>query len=93
MVRMRHLPVTGTLSVAIQRPLALRDHSEAMLLDHSSPIDHMLSDAPPLGLAFALRLVRSIAGRIGGQLLVSADAFELMLPAASQSESGRERQP
>lgn len=92
-VRMRHLPVTGTLSVAIQRPAALQEHSEAMLLDHSSPIDHVLSDAPPLGLAFALRLVRGIAGRMGGQLLVSADAFELILPSASEGESGRERQP
>ncbi len=32
-----------------------------MLLDHASPIDHVLTDAPPLGLAFALRLVRGIA--------------------------------
>jgi len=91
-VQMRHLPVTGTLSVAIQRPRALREQSEATLLDHSSPIDQMLSDAPPLGLAFALRLVRGIAGRMGGQLLVSADAFELMLPAAGQVEGVLETQ-
>jgi signal transduction histidine kinase len=92
-VRMRHLPITGTLSVALQRPVALREHSEAALLDHSSSIDQMLSEAPPLGLAFALRLVRGIAGRMGGQLLVSADAFELMLPASNLSETGREQHP
>ncbi|GEM_PF-643758 len=92
-VHLRHLPVTGTLSVAIQRPRALREHSEAVLLDHSSPIDQMLSDVPPLGLAFALRLVRGIASRMGGQLLVSADSFELMLPTATQNESGRENHP
>lgn len=90
-VRLRHLPVTGTLSVSIQRPAALRDCSESALLDHSSPIDQMLPDAPPLGLAFALRLVRGIAGRMGGQLLLSADAFELMLPAATRGESEREQ--
>ncbi len=90
-LRLRFLPVTGTLSVAIRRPAALREHSETMLLDHASPIDHVLSDAPPLGLAFALRLVRGIAGRMGGQLLLSEDAFELMLPAAIQGESERER--
>jgi len=91
LVRMRFLPVTGTISVAIRRPAALRDHSETMLLDHASPIDHMFNDAPPLGLAFALRLVRGIAGRMGGQLLLSEDAFELILPAVTQGESGRER--
>jgi K+-sensing histidine kinase KdpD len=90
-VRLRHLPVTGTLSVSIQRPTVLRECSEAVLLDHASPIDQMLPDAPPLGLAFALRLVRGIAGRMGGQLLLSADAFELMLPAATRGESEREQ--
>ena len=90
-VQLRYLPVTGTLSVAIQRPVALREHSEATLLDHASPIDQMLPEAPPLGLAFALRLVRGIAGRMGGQLLLSPDAFELILPAATQDQSGRER--
>jgi hypothetical protein len=90
-VRLRYLPVTGTLSIAIERPVALRELSEQTLLDHASPIDQMLADAPPLGLAFALRLVRGIAGRIGGQLLLSPDAFELMLPAATQDQSGRER--
>jgi hypothetical protein len=90
-VRLRYLPVTGTLSIAIERPAALRELSEQTLLDHASPIDQMLPDAPPLGLAFALRLVRGIAGRMGGQLLLSPDAFELMLPAATQDQSGRER--
>ncbi len=92
-VCLRHLPVTGMLSVSIQRPAALRDHSEAMLLDHASPIDSMLNDdAPPLGLAFALRLVRGVAGRMGGQLLLSEDAFELILPVeAGKGKSGREQ--
>lgn len=90
-VRLRHLPVTGTLSVSVQRPAALRDCSEAALLDHASPIDQALPDAPPLGLAFALRLVRGIAGRMGGQLLISADALEIMLPAANRGEHGREQ--
>ncbi|MBO9670763.1 MAG: sensor histidine kinase [Sphingobium sp.] len=90
-VNLRYLPVTGTLSISIQRPVALQGHSEATLLDHASPIDQMLPDAPPLGLAFALRLVRGIAGRMGGQLLLSADAFELMLPAANRDEHGREQ--
>ncbi|MBO9579468.1 MAG: sensor histidine kinase [Sphingobium sp.] len=90
-VHLRHLPVTGTLSISIQRPAALQEHSEATLLDHASPIDQMLPDAPPLGLAFALRLVRGIAGRMGGQLLLSAEAFELMLPAANRDEHGREQ--
>jgi signal transduction histidine kinase len=90
-VRLRYLPVTGTLSVAIQRPVALREHSEASLLDHASPIDQMLPNAPPLGLAFALRLVRGIAGRMGGQLLLSPDAFELMLPAATRDEHRSEQ--
>ncbi len=90
-VRLRFLPVTGTLSVAVQRPAALREHSETMLLDHASPIDHMFADAPPLGLAFALRLVRGIAGRMGGQLLLSEDAFELILPAVTEGQNGREK--
>lgn len=90
-VHLRYLPVTGTLSISIQRPVALQGHNETTLLDHASPIDQMLPDAPPLGLAFALRLVRGIAGRMGGQLLLSAEAFELMLPAANRDEHGREQ--
>jgi signal transduction histidine kinase len=90
-VRLRHLPVTGTLSVAIDRPAALRGLDEASLLDHGSSIDQGFHDGPPLGLAFTLRLVRSLAGRSGGQLLFSPDLFELVLPCESQGDKGRER--
>lgn len=90
-VHLRFLPVTGTLSIAVLRPKALRELSEAMLLDHASPIDQYLADAPPLGLAFVLRLVRGIASRMGGQLLISSDALELVMPAAMQGQGGREQ--
>jgi len=90
-VQLRHLPVTHTLSIAIQRPIALRGLTEATLLDHGSSVDLTLSSVPPLGLAFTLRLVRGIAARAGGQFLLSADAFELVLPAAGEDMGGRER--
>jgi hypothetical protein len=77
--------------VAIERPAALRGLDESVLLDHGSSVDQALSDGPPLGLAFTLRLVRSLAGRSGGQLLLSAELFELVLPCAAQGDQGRER--
>ena len=42
--------------------------------------------APALGLGFALRLVRNLAEAAGGALMIEADRFRLLLPAAAIAE-------
>jgi hypothetical protein len=51
-----------------------------MLLDPGYNPDGDWPDAPVLGLGFALRLVRNLAGAAGGRLDIDEKRFLLRLP-------------
>jgi len=70
----------------------LRQLAERELLDPGYLVDQKLRDAPPLGLAFTLKLVRGIASHLGGVFAIEPDAFQLALPTppvVSEQESLR----
>lgn len=76
--------------LVLERPAALRGLDETILLDPSSPLEHEEPDGPPLGIAFGLRLVRSLASHSGGRLDIAAGHFALCLPAVEQArDEGR----
>lgn len=78
--------------LSMERPAALRGVDEATLLDPSSPLEQDDPDGPPLGIAFGLRLVRSLAHHAGGRLEIAERQFTLQLPAAHSGLSeGRHR--
>lgn len=68
----------------VDRPEALRAQDEHELLDPAYSPDGDWPDAPLLGLGFALRLVRNLAEAAGGQFVIRADRFELVLPLARE---------
>ncbi|HWJ69156.1 MAG TPA: histidine kinase dimerization/phospho-acceptor domain-containing protein [Sphingobium sp.] len=78
-------PGTTSQSVEImmRRPAALGGLSEQALLDQGDELDRTLNPAPPLGLAFTLKLVRGIAAHLGGRFLMTPHSFALTLPAAA----------
>ena len=80
-----------TVEIAVRRPAALATLPDAALFEHDSAIERELGDAPQLGLAFTLRLVRGIAGGLGGHFEVTPHSFRLTLPvrAAAREEQGR----
>jgi hypothetical protein len=61
------------------------------LFDHGYLVDQKLRDAPPLGLAFTLKLVRGIAAHLGGAFEILPERFTLMLPAAAAADSEQEK--
>lgn len=67
-------------------PKKLRSMDEAELFG-SGPGLQQNDEAPLLGLGFSLRLVRSLARNIGGDLRFYNDALILMLPAAQDGRS------
>ncbi len=74
----------------MQRPQALREVSDQELLDHGYLVDQKLSDAPALGLAFTLKLVRGIANHLGGSFEIAPDTFGLVLPVMPAAEGEQE---
>lgn len=68
------------VQLAINRPRALKDRDERMLLDPGYNLDGDWPEAPVLGLGFALRLVRSLAAAAGGSLAIEDRHFVLYLP-------------
>lgn len=85
--------VAGTaLELRLHRPEALRNLSADTLLDHGDLVDQKLRDAPPLGLAFTLKLVRGIATHLGGLFEIGPESFSLTLPVAAAADGDRENQ-
>jgi len=81
----------GTLRLKVARPRLLAGRDEHMLLDPGYNPDGDWPDAPVLGLGFALRLVRNLAGAAGGRLDIDERRFTLRLPfreAAPQAGEG-----
>ncbi|MEK6638823.1 MAG: histidine kinase dimerization/phospho-acceptor domain-containing protein [Pseudomonadota bacterium] len=69
--------------IAIDRQHIINfDTSNALSTDTEYPS----ADPPPLGLNFALRLIRRMAQSVGGQFIVEASKFALILPQAHDSE-------
>jgi len=81
---------TGTaITLSVARPLMLRQLADQDLFDHGYLVDQKLRDAPPLGLAFTLKLVRGIANHLGGAFVIGPDSFDLRLPVPTVSEQVR----
>lgn len=81
----------GMVEIAMRRPAALASLPDAALFEHDSGIDGQLCDAPQLGLAFTLKLVRGIAAHLGGHFDMTPHNFRLTLPTqtAGREEQGR----
>ncbi|WP_246623153.1 sensor histidine kinase [Sphingomonas colocasiae] len=75
-------PETSQVALRIGRPRALGEQDERALLDPGYSPDGDWPEAPLLGLGFALRLVRNLALAAGGQFVIGADSFALVLPGA-----------
>lgn len=71
--------------LSIARPSLLAGRDERTLLDPGYTPDEDLPEAPILGLGFALRLVRNIAGACGGTLDIGDEALVLRLPLRRNS--------
>lgn len=69
-------------------PQKLRLMDEGQLFDLGPSSVDEASEAPLLGLGFSLRLVRSIARNVGGDLRFYNEALILMLPAVSDGHTG-----
>jgi signal transduction histidine kinase len=82
----------GNVRIVMRHPLALQGLGETDLMDHGYLVDQKLFDAPILGLAFTLRLVRGIARHLGGGLAITEDALMVSLPAMPVMSGEQERQ-
>jgi signal transduction histidine kinase len=70
--------VRGQCSVAVARPSALKGIASADLLDPAyvgPDADH------PIGIGFAMRLVRGLARIAGGELKIDSDRITLLVPS------------
>jgi signal transduction histidine kinase len=83
-------PVGASVGLVMLRPKALRDIADRDLLDHGYLVDQKLRDAPPLGLAFTLKLVRGIASHLGGAFDIAPEVFGVILPAAAAFDGDQE---
>ncbi len=90
-VRLAADPSGAAVNLDMHRPHALRQISDPDLLDHGYLVDQKLRDAPALGLAFTLKLVRGIARHLGGSFTIAPDAFGLVLPTMPAADSEQER--
>jgi signal transduction histidine kinase len=79
-----------SVEIMMRRPMALCNLPEDVLLDHGDQLDRTLSPAPPLGLAFTLKLVRGIAAHLGGYLEMTphSSPLNLRVPAATPGKQG-----
>lgn len=82
-----------SVELVMRRPVALSNLAEEALLDHGDELDRALSPAPPLGLAFTLRLVRGIAAHLGGSLRILPQSFVLTLPMAAATPDKQSSTP
>ncbi|MGQ0589915.1 MAG: sensor histidine kinase [Sphingosinicella sp.] len=73
------------LEFAIDRPEAVAGLGEAELLDPGFSPEGDWPEAPALGLGFALRLVRNLAGAAGGALRIGESRIRLLLPALTEA--------
>ena len=75
-------PLAGEkmLCLSIDRPRAIEGIEERALLDPGYSPDGDWPGAPVLGLGFSLRLVRNLAGAVGGALVVGETRLSLYLP-------------
>ena len=73
------------LEFEIDRPGAVAGLGEAALLDPGYSPEGDWPDAPALGLGFALRLVRNLAGEVGGALTIGESRIRLRLPALAEA--------
>lgn len=72
----------GMLSIAIDRPRALRDYPGDAILAID---DEHAEDLALLGAGFALRLARNLARELGGSLTIASDCLAIQLPIADGS--------
>ena len=73
------------LEFVIDRPEAVAGLGEAELLDPGYSPEGDWPEAPALGLGFALRLVRNLAGAAGGTLRIGESRIRLLLPALAEA--------
>jgi hypothetical protein len=67
--------IGGRLAVAIDRPEVVRGLSEEQLVEPT-----VRAESAALGLGFALRLIRGLAGIAGGSLDLAPERLVLLLP-------------
>ncbi|WP_029623895.1 histidine kinase dimerization/phospho-acceptor domain-containing protein [Sphingomonas sp. PAMC 26617] len=72
---------TKQIKVTFDRPRALADYPEDLLLTIDADTDAGEQGAPLLGTGFALRLARNLAAELGGGLAIGPDSLTLHLPA------------
>ena len=80
------LNATNRFVLTLPRKLSVMDETELFGSGPSSVDD--TSEAPLLGLGFSLRLVRSLARNVGGDLRFYNEALVLSLPAVSNGQTG-----
>lgn len=81
----------GGVEIEFDRPALLAGRREEELLDPGFSPQGDWPDAPALGLGFALRLVRNVAGQAQGELRIGAEHFVLRLPAKDASACSGEQ--
>ena len=69
------------LTVSVTRPTSTRQLSDAQVMDPAFRVEDA-DTASPLGLGFALRLVRGLAQLAAGSLRLTPVEFQLVLPAS-----------
>lgn len=82
-------PVADTVTIEIDRPVALAAHTNDVLLSIDAEHESDGDGAPLLGTGFALRLAQNLAVELGGVLTIGADRLTLRLPAADVPEMER----
>jgi len=77
--------------LTMSRPAGLRAIADKDLMDHGYLVDQKLNgEAPTLGLAFTLKLIRGIVQHLGGTFAMTPQSFKLILPAMPATGSGQE---
>lgn len=74
----------------VDLPRAIAALDEHLLLDPDAEVELRPEARPPLGLAFTLRLVRSIVAHAGGQLVVGQRRISVSLPTAATERGDQE---
>ena len=69
------------LTISVTRPPSTRQLSDAQIMDPAFQVESG-GTASPLGLGFALRLVRGLAQLAAGSLRLTPAEFQLVLPAS-----------
>ena len=72
-------PSAGQLAISVTRPVATRHLLDEQIMDPS--FSEMDEGPARLGLGFALRLVRGLARLAGGDLRITPDELQLLVPA------------